>query len=144
MQFRFSHVMIGITTFCVLLGLVLPSPPILSFPVLYVLMTATPAICLTGVVWGQGRQRAFYCGAMISGVAPWISAFRMTYETFPRIFYSLFIGNLEKEWFQPSIGSDFWTIHLLLLAPCFAALIGGVAGLIAYGFVVATNRTTPE
>jgi hypothetical protein len=132
MQFRFLHLMITVTVFCVVFGLVFASPPVLGFPILSILFIATPSICLTGCFWSKGSKRVFFAGGAASAFLPWFCA---ALFVFPEFFYR---GRFfDNSFWLPAAGSRWVGVHIALVSPILGVLIGGGAALLTHRLIFA-------
>lgn len=136
MQFSLKHLMWAMTMLCILIGLIVASPPVLSLPILILCLLALPGVTLTGMIWASGRLRAFFIGAGATAFLPLIWAAFFTFAQGPSR-----ARNIDNLMWQPAIKTVWITFHLTLAAPIISGSIGGIAAGITFGFV---NSTPPQ
>lgn len=117
-----------VSVFC---GLVFGAPPIVTLPVLLVILWISPSVWINGILYGRGAWRPFFIGGTMGGLVPHLGA----------LYYSIMsavsmIGN-SNSWSELLItGNEArWAniyIAAIFLIPGVFSLFGGLAGVWIY------------
>jgi hypothetical protein len=142
MQFRLITLLVSITIFAVLFGLVVAVPPGISLPILTILLALSPSILITGVVYARGVQRAFFIGALAAGAVPYAFIAISCIWVVADILGDLRYSSMEGYWWRILLGRETPSIStsyaLLLIMPAFISLIGGcVSAFVCYALTAA-------
>jgi hypothetical protein len=133
MQFPLRALLILMVVVSVFCGLVFGAPPIVTLPVLLVILWISPAVWINGIIYGRGAWRPFFIGGTMGGLAPHLGA----------LYYSIMsavalIDDVNGSWAElVAMGTTEarWAniyIATVFLVPGVFALFGGLAGVGTY------------
>ncbi len=131
MQFPLRALMILMVVVSVFCGLVFGAPPIVTLPVLLVILWISPSVWINGILYGRGAWRPFFIGGTMGGLAPHLGA----------LYYSILsvISMIEDgdSWTELRVaGSEARLANIyhavIFLIPGVFSLFGGLAGVWTY------------
>jgi hypothetical protein len=142
-QFSLGRFLIVITAIALYFGLAFAAPPIIGAPILYFVLTASPALWIAGIVYARGREQAFFLGGTVAGSALWCIVFYW----YTMLAFSLDSGGRLGDLWIPAIKTELFLVNAAFLAPGIASFIGGMTSMVVYGIFVpkhAALRTSAQ
>jgi hypothetical protein len=150
MQFRLWHLIILTTAFCIYLGLVFVSPPILGTSLLMMLYPCAIAVFLVGTLFGDGARRVFFIGGLsgcvtfnllvfaeIIGVGNSSGIVGLFAEVMSRVMFSF-------RAFEPAYETEAVLFNVLLSFPWLCGGLAGLLGYLTYRFALGQKPTVLE
>jgi hypothetical protein len=145
MQFRLRTLLIFTTLAAVVCGTFV-GPPIVTVPVLALILWSSPAFWLTASLFHRGQRQAFFVGGTLGGIAPYLTAVILS-----MFYYAEWID--DGDWPDPF---DHWDdraaayrFAIAVYVPGVCSLVGGSLGWLACRLAKRdaardSNATTPS
>ena len=128
MQFHLRTLLLMVTIAAVVCG-TLVAPPWLAVPSLGLILWVSPAFWLSQAFWSRGRKQAFFVGASLAGISPYLAAVILSI-----LYYAEWVddGDWPRILDQPDNRWAAMRVAIAVYLPGVCSLIGGGLGLLAW------------
>jgi hypothetical protein len=129
MQFQLRTLLIFTTLAAVICGTFV-APPMVAVPVLTLILWTSPAFWLTSALYYRGQRQAFFIGATLAGIVPYLTAVILSI-----VYYAEWIddGDLPDRFDRASYDpSAPYRLALAVYLPGVCSLIGGSLGWLSH------------